>query len=173
MTLISRNAGVPRRHRRVLVSLLVALTWAALPAAAATWTCSVSATGPNFGVYNPFATTPDEENGTVNATCTLLSGGAATVTITDSFSTGSSGTYTNRTLLSGTNALNYNMYYDAGYTEIRGNGSGGSQTGGATLNLTAGNPTQSVSGTIYGKINAGQNVAPGTYTDTIVVTITF
>jgi spore coat protein U-like protein len=151
----------------------VALAMFALPLAAATWTCSVSATGPIFGVYNPFATTPDEENGTLKATCTLLSGGAATVNITDSFSTGSSGTYSNRTMLSGANVLNYNLYYDAGYTQIRGNGTGGSQTGGATLNLTSANPTQTATGTIYGKVNAGQNVAPGTYTDTIVVTITF
>jgi spore coat protein U-like protein len=151
----------------------LALALMALPAAAATWTCSVAATGPNFGVYNPFAATPDEENGTLNATCTLLSGNAATVTITDSFSTGSSGTYANRTMLSGANVLNYNLYYDAAYTEIRGNGTGGSQTGSATLNLTKANPTQVATGTIYGKINAGQNVAAGTYTDTIVVTITF
>jgi spore coat protein U-like protein len=95
------------------------------------------------------------------------------VTLVDSFSTGSSGTYSNRTLRSGTNILNYNLYYDAGYSEIRGNGSGGSYTGSATLNLTAGNPTQTATGTIYGKIPAGQNVAPGTYTDTLVVTITF
>lgn len=161
--------------RGVRQSLLpaVMLALAALPAAAATWTCSVSATGPVFGIYNPFATTPDEENGAVNATCTLLSGNAATVTLTDSFSTGSSGNYTNRTLLSGANVLDYNLYYDAGYTEIRGNGTGGSQTGGATLNLTSANPTQTATGTIYGRIPAGQNVAPGTYTDTIVVTITF
>jgi spore coat protein U-like protein len=161
------------RSRITAASVAVALTILAWPVAAATWTCSVSATGPNFGVYNPFATTPDEENGTLSATCTLLSGGAATVNITDSFSTGSSGTYSNRTMLSGANVLNYNLYYDAGYTEIRGNGTGGSQTGGATLNLTSANPTQTATGTIYGKINAGQNVAPGTYTDTIVVTITF
>ena len=161
-----------RWHSRPLVPGVL-LVCAALPAAAATWTCSVSATGPAFGIYNPFATTPDEQNGTVNATCTLLSGNAATVNITDSFSTGSSGNYTNRTLLSGANALDYNLYYDAGYTEIRGNGTGGSQTGGATLNLTSANPTQTATGTIYGRIPAGQNVAPGTYTDTIVVTITF
>jgi spore coat protein U-like protein len=151
--------------------LLAAL--GAQPAVAASWTCTVSATGPAFGIYNPCATAADEINGSLSATCTLLSGGAATVTLVDSFSTGSSGTYSNRTLRSGTNILNYNLYYDAGYSEIRGNGSGGSYTGSATLNLTAGNPTQTATGTIYGKIPAGQNVAPGTYTDTLVVTITF
>jgi spore coat protein U-like protein len=168
-----RSFEIPVRRVRHSYVIGVLLAFATLPAGAATWTCSVSATGPAFGVYNPFATTADEENGAVNATCTLLSGNAATVTITDSFSTGSSGNYANRTLVSGANVLDYNLYYDAAYTEIRGNGSGGSMTGSATLNLTSANPTQTATGTIYGKINAGQNVAPGTYNDTIVVTITF
>lgn len=156
---------------RVLIGLLLML--AAQQATAASWTCTVSATGPAFGTYNPFATAADEINGAVNATCTLLSGNSATITIVDSFSTGSSNSYANRTLRSGTNILNYNLYYDAAYSEIRGNGSGGSLTGSASLTLTSGNPTQTATGVIYGKIPAGQNVAPGTYTDTIVVTITF
>jgi spore coat protein U-like protein len=167
--------------RRVCRWRNIAASWAlgsllaapVLPAMAATWTCSLSATGPAFGIYNPFATTPDDENGTVTATCRLLSGSAATVSMTDSYTTGSSGTYTNRTLLSGSNALNYNLYFDAGYTEIRGNGTGVSYYGTATLNLTTANPVQTSSATIYGRIPAGQNVAPGTYTDTIVVTLTF
>ena len=154
-------------------ALWLVLAGSAVPAAAASWTCSVSATGPAFGIYNPFSATPDDENGLITATCTLLSGGAATVNVVDSFSTGSSGKYTTRTLLSGSSVLDYNLYYDAAYSEIRGNGTGGSQTGGATLNLTSANPTQSANGTIYGRIPAGQNVAPGTYTDSIVVTITF
>lgn len=164
-------AARSRASRWALAGVLLAL--AAQQATAASWTCTVSATGPAFGIYNPFSATPDEINGALNATCTLLSGGAATVTIVDSFSAGSSGTYTNRTMRSGTNTLNYNLYYDAAYSEIRGNGSGGSQTGSATLNLTSANPTQTATGVIYGKVPAGQNVAAGTYTDTIVVTITF
>jgi spore coat protein U-like protein len=71
------------------------------------------------------------------------------------------------------NTLGYNLYYDAAYSQIRGNGTGGSQTGGATLNLTPGAPTQSVNAVIYGRIPAGQDPAPGSYLDTIVVTITY
>jgi spore coat protein U-like protein len=144
-----------------------------MPVLSATWTCSVSATGPAFGVYNPFSASPTAANGAVQASCTLLSGGAATVSIVDSFSTGSSGVYSTRTMLFGANKLNYNLYFDAAYTTIRGNGTGGSQTGGATLNLTSANPTQTVTGVIYGRMPAGQNVAPGAYSDSIVVTITF
>lgn len=155
----------------LLAALLLCLS--PLCAKAATWTCTVSATGPAFGVYNPFNISPTEANGTVQATCSLLSGSSATVNIVDSFSTGSSGVYSNRTMLSGTNTLSYNLYFDAAYTQIRGNGTGGSQTGSATLNLTSSDRTQTATGTIYGRIPAGQNVAPGSYSDTIVVTITF
>lgn len=163
------------RHCRRLLAAASAL-WllgAVAPAAAATWSCTVSVIAPNFGAYNPFSATPDEVNGSLTATCTLLTGTAATVTLTDTFSAGSSGNYATRTMLSGANKLNYNLYKDAAYTQIRGDGTGGSVTGSATLNLTSANRVQSVSGTIYGRIPAGQNVAPGTYTDTLVVTITF
>lgn len=156
---------------RVLLALLACTLSSA--AAAASWGCTLGLTPPAFGVYNPFATTPDEANGLITATCTLLSGNAATVTVTDSFSTGSSNAYSTRTMLSGTNVLNYNLYFDAAYTQIRGNGTGGSQTGSATLNLTTSNRTQTASGTVYGRVPPQQNVAPGGYADTIVVTITF
>lgn len=145
----------------------------AMPVEAASWSCTVSATGPAFGIYNPFNAAPTTSNGSVQATCTLLSGTAATVNLVDSFTTGSSGIFSNRTMLSGTSRLNYNIYYDAAYSSIRGDGTGGSQTGGATLNLTSTNRTQTATGVIYGRIPAGQNVAPGIYSDTIVVTITF
>jgi len=152
---------------------LVPLILLAGYAQAATWTCGVSATGPNFGIYNPFTVTPTVANGLITVTCTLTSGGAATVNVVDSFSTGASGSYATRTMISGANKLNYNIYYDAAYTSIRGNGTGGAPTGGATYNLTSTNPSQTNTGIIYGRIPAGQNVAAGSYTDVITLTLTF
>ena len=160
--------------RRIAAASLLACCGQLLPVlAVAAVSCSVTATGPAFGVYSPLNATPTYANSTVQVTCTLLSGGATTVTLVSSYSTGASGTYAMRTMLSGANTLNYNLFYDAAYTQIRGNGTGGSQTGGATLNLSPGTPTLSASGTIYGRIPARQDVAAGTYTDTIVVTITY
>ncbi len=160
--------------RRAAAASLLACCGALLPVLAeGAVSCSVTATGPAFGIYGPLNATPTYANGTVQVTCTLLSGGATTVTLVSSYSTGASGSYAMRTMLSGANTLNYNLFYDAAYTQIRGNGTGGSQTGGATLNLSPGTPTLSASGTIYGRIPALQDVAAGTYTDTIVVTITY
>jgi spore coat protein U-like protein len=144
----------------------------ALPAWSAV-TCSVAATGPAFGNYNPLNASPTVANGTVTVTCTLNSGGATNVSVVSSYSTGNSGTYTARRMKSGANILSYNLYYDAAFTQIRGDGTGGSQTGGATLALTTSSRTQQASSPIYGRIPAGQDVAAGSYTDSIVVTITY
>jgi spore coat protein U-like protein len=160
---------LPLGTRAVWVSLGIALPGGSHAAVS----CQVTATGPAFGVYNPVSASPTLANGVVTATCTLLSGGSTFVTLVSSYSTGSSGTYANRTLVSGANHLNYNLYLDAAYTQIRGDGTGGSQTDSATLRLTRRAPTQQVQGTIYGRIPAGQDVAPGTYLDTIVVTVTY
>jgi spore coat protein U-like protein len=135
--------------------------------------CSVAATGPAFGIYNPLAGAPLLANGQVTATCTLTGTTSNSVSLVSSYSIGSGASYTARSMVSGTSRLDYNLYYDAAFSQIRGDGTGGSQTGGATFNLTRNNPTQSVSSVIYGRIPAGQDVAPGSYLDTIVVTVTY
>jgi spore coat protein U-like protein len=155
--------------RRLLTMVILLASKLSLAAVS----CSVSATGPAFGIYNPLNASPTYANGLVTATCTLLSGGGTTVSLVSSYSTGSSGTYANRTLLSGANSLNYNLYYDAGYTQVRGNGTGGSSTGSASITLTPAQPTGQAQGTIYGRILASQDVAPGSYLDTIIVTVTY
>jgi len=148
------------------------LSWA-VPAGAAV-RCSITATGPAFGVYNPLQTTPTYANGVVTATCTWMSNPSpVTVSIVSSYSTGNSGTYSTRKLLSGTSALGYNLYYDDAYSSIRGDGTGGSSQGGGSIAVSRNSPTGSTSSVIYGRIPAGQDVAPGSYTDTINVTITY
>ena len=162
---------MPRRHA---FAFALALGLACLPVAAiAAVSCTVSAVGVAFGTYNPLSATPTYANGSVQATCTLTGTTSTTVTLTSSYSAGASGNFGLRTMLSGANTLGYNLYYDAAYTQVRGDGTGGSQTGGATLNLTRTSPTQTASGTIYGRIPAGQDVAAGSYADTIVVTVTY
>ncbi len=154
-------------RRLLLLALFVpAGAWGAV-------TCTVSATGPAFGVYNPLSTTPLLANGQVSASCTLTGTTSTTVSLVSSYSTGSSGTYALRTMLSGTSSLGYNLYYDAAFSQVRGDGTGGSQQGGATMTLTRTAPTASVTSVIYGRIPALQDVAPGSYLDTIVVTVTY
>jgi spore coat protein U-like protein len=136
-------------------------------------TCTAAATGPAFGVYNPLNASPALANGTVSVTCTWIGGGSTTVNVVSSYSTGNSGSYATRYMLSGVNRLNYNLYYDAAFTQIRGDGTGGSQTGGATLTVTRNSRTASASSVVYGRIPAGQNALPGSYLDTITMTVTY
>jgi len=147
--------------------------WLASPVVYAAVTCTVSATGPAFGNYNPLNAAPTLSNGSITASCTLTGNVNTTVNLVSSYSKGSSPTYTPRTMTSGANRLNYNLYYDAALTQIRGDGTGGTQTGGATFALTTGNRTQSTTSTIYGQLFALQDVAAGAYADTIVVTVMY
>lgn len=158
--------------KAALPAIIVAALWSMDAAAAAT--CTVSATGPAFGVYDPFSATARTANGTVQATCTYTGGpGTTNISMTARYSTGFSGNYATRYMLSGTNRLNYNIYFDAAFTQIRGDGTGGTQAGTANLSVSAGRRTDSVSATIYGRIPAGQDASPGVYADTITITVTY
>jgi spore coat protein U-like protein len=61
--------------------------------------------------------------------CTSTTPGSTTINLVANYSTGSSGTYALRTLRSGANVLNYNLYFDAAYTQVRGDGTNGTQPG--------------------------------------------
>jgi spore coat protein U-like protein len=152
--------------------LQAALLLAAAPGAGAAVTCSVSTVGVVFGAYNPLASAATTSAGSITVTCTSTNNGNTTINIVATYGTGYSGTYASRTMLSGSNVLNYNLYFDAAYTQVRGDGTGGTTAGSATLTLGR-NQTGSASGTLYGRIPAGQDVAPGAYADAIVVTVSY
>jgi spore coat protein U-like protein len=157
-----------------LRSVATALILLCLPGfALAVATCNISTTGPAFGTYDPSSATATTANGSVTATCTWISGGNTTVNLVVIYGPGNAGTYPNRFMLSGAQQLNYNIYFESSFTTIRGNGTAGTQTGQATLSVSSGNPTVTATGTLFGRIPAGQNAAPGSYSDTIVVTMNY
>jgi spore coat protein U-like protein len=158
------------RHRCAsLVAAALLLAVAGPPARAVILgTCTVSAVGVSFGNYNPVATTALTSTGQVTVNCsTAFVFGTTAITI--DLSTGASNTYTARTMLSGTNTLTYNLYQNAADTVIWGNGTGGSSA--YDGNITGAQPTLQV--TVYGQIPALQNPVPGSYTDTITVTVNY
>jgi spore coat protein U-like protein len=96
------------------------------------------------------------------------------VDYTVALSTGSSGSYMNRTLRSGLNTLNYNLFIDAALSQVWGVNGGATAARSGAMNLFFFAPTAQSDLTIYGSIPAGQyNVAPGSYNDTIIVTVTY
>jgi spore coat protein U-like protein len=120
--------------------------------------CTISASGPVFGTYEPSAPLPLDAAGTIQFSCTS----PALVTI----STGSSGTYAVRTMRSGDSTLGYNLYTHANRNQVWGDSTGGT----AVRNVGVGS-RQSVP--IFGRIPPSQDVAAGEYSDTLMVTFNF
>jgi spore coat protein U-like protein len=141
-------------HFRVLAC--ACLLAGALPAAADV--CTVSVVGPSFGVYDTTSSSPSDAVGRVQISCPS----GATVTV----STGGSGTYFPRSMRSGPATLAYNLFVDAARTRILGTWGGGTQV----IFVPQGN-NRSVP--IFGRIPPLQDVDPGTYTDTLTVSVFF
>lgn len=142
-------------------------------------TCTLNATGINFGNYDPTSNAAVTANGSISFRCTGTGTGD---TVSVMLSTGNSGTYTNRTLALGTQTLDYNIYADSGYTAILGNGTGGSyylyacygKGSGSPCGNSGGYPSGTTfSGAMYGQMPGGQDVGAGTYTDNLTVILTF
>lgn len=155
------------------LGLLTGLLCAVSPAVHAAVICRVRTTPVRFGIYDPLSMSATLSTGTVVTTCRLRGRLATQVTVTSSLTAGSSGDYLNRTMRLGGNSLIYNLYLDAADTQIAGDGTGGSSTASATLALTLFNSRQRWRETLYGSMPASQDAAPGTYTDSIVVTINY
>jgi spore coat protein U-like protein len=157
------------------VLLLMALGGSSHALALSCLLATVSSTGPSFGTYTPDSIAANNSNGSVIVNCVVATALNGTTTATVSLSAGSAATFTPRTLLSGAHKLNYNLFIDPAYTQIWGDGTGSSLTvtDSFTFILTGG-LIQSDTTTIYGQIPPLQlNVFPGSYSDTITVTVTY
>lgn len=143
--------------------LLAALTAAAaLSTAQFPGGCTVrSTTGVAFGAYDPIglnATAPRDAAGQIRYRCRR---GSPLV----SLSPGGAGSFQPRLLRQGARTLGYNLYRDAGRTQIWGDGGPGTYT----VRGQRGTRTLPV----YGRIFPGQVAAAGSYADTIVATFNF
>ena len=126
--------------------------------------CTISATSVNFGSYNVFDGPALDSTGTITYRC---NGAANNISI--SLSKGLSSTYSPRLMSKGVEALSYNLYTNAGHTNIWGDG-----TSGTTVYVRANPPNNSdVNLTIYGRVPSGQDVSAGTFIDTVSATINF
>ena len=130
--------------------------------------CSASAQSVPFGNYNPFSLTATDATGTVTVTCTGIS---LLVSYTIKLSTGTSGSFTTRTMKLGGTSFNYNLYTNALRVTVWGDSTGGSFTITDGYLITLGTVNRDYS--VYGRLFAQQNVAPGLYSDTILVTVEY
>jgi spore coat protein U-like protein len=122
--------------------------------------CTVSASNLNFGNYNMVQL---DATSTVSATCT--SGSPYNIGLNQGVAAGA--TVANRKMTGpAANQLNYSLFSDAGRTSNWGN-----TVGKDTVPATGTGVAQRV--TVFGRIPASQPRPPGTYSDTITVTVTF
>jgi spore coat protein U-like protein len=159
--------------RSSVALLLAGLLFGQPGSAATTVSCTATATGIAFGLYNPLATASNASTGSLRVTCTGRGTGSANVTVNVTLSTGLSNSYATRKMFSGTNTLNYNIYWSTAYNQIIGDGSGGSFPGSTQPFAVPAGGTNLATGTFYGLAPAGQDVAPGSYADVIAVTVDY
>lgn len=127
----------------------------------------VSSLGSLSFAYHPLTPADGGQyaSGTLQVTCSGDQGAIGEVTLDP----GHSGSYVHRLMTSaGGSQLTYNLYLDATYTTVFGDGTAGTVP---FVNQPAGS---SVSFACYGRIDAGQTaVAAGSYSDTLTVTVVF
>lgn len=122
--------------------------------------CSVTATAIAFGNYS----SASGNTGTSNVTVTCQ----ATTPYTLDLDAGAHGTLngqsTTRAMASGASLLNYNLYTTAALTTVFATGAGNDISSTASPSDTQ---------HVYGSLPSGQSSGPGSYTDTVNVTITY
>lgn len=148
--------------RRLVITAAAVL---ALTARDADALCVIdSVVGLAFGDYDVMSNTPKDISGSVTYRCLI------SLSITIDISAGGGGTFANRRMarMGGGGNLAYNIYADITRTLVWGNGTSGTVRYGPLVGLLTG-----VTVPIYGRIPAKQDVATGTYTDTVVVTLNY
>lgn len=146
------------------------------PAARAAIDCGVSTGGVDFGAYDPTVATPKDSVGTLTVRCSYAGTGGSTEAHYQIFlSPGISGDYRQRQMASGVNRLQYNLYLNAGRTEVLGDNSHSTERieGELRVGPGVGNGTRTAMHSMYGRIPALQDAKTGFYVDTIVATLQF
>jgi len=155
-----------------VTSRILALLLALAPAlAGAATTCTFSSTpGMSFGAYADSSASPTDAATSIVVLCSRNGGPTPTTVTLQVGPSANSGLIATRTMRSGANSMNYNLYRDSGRSQVWGQTSG-VDTG--SISLTVPN-NSSANGTlvIYGRIPALQNVPAGTYGDTVQITVT-
>jgi len=135
--------------------------------------CSATTTSVDFGAYDVFSAANDTSTGSVAILCQRQASDPASVGVAYvvTASTGSSSSYATRTLRSGANALNYNVYSNSNFTTVWGSGSSSTGVLSGSFTLTVANPNRNRTHTVFGRIPALQDAAVGVYGDNLLVTV--
>lgn len=147
--------------RRLLAAICLLALGLALPWSARAQTCTpTSSTGINFGTINAITTPNQDVSGTITVSC---SGGTIGKLARACSYLGTGNNALNKTMSSGANTLNYNVYSDAARTVYYMSKDYAPQN---YQTYTIASTATILTFTMYGRVFSGQTVAPGTYTGT-------
>ena len=130
--------------------------------------CNVSGALLNFGAaIDPLSSAvPIDATSSLTVQCTNTT--PYSVALDAGTNAGGASSFANRAMKNGAHSLGYQLYLNAGRSSVWGDGTGGS----APATGTGTGSSQTL--TIYGRLPVlGSTVVPGTYTDTVTVTITY
>jgi spore coat protein U-like protein len=122
----------------------------------------VSASSLNFGGSQGVLTANVDQSSTIQVQCT----NTTPYKIGLDAGTGAGATVAARKMTSGGATITYSLYTDSGRTTVWGN-----TVGTDTVSATGNGSAQST--TVFGRVPPQTTPAPGTYTDTITVTVTY
>lgn len=131
--------------------------------------CVISAANISLGEYlaaDTHATSPLDGTGSVNVACTKNASATIGLSQGGNSATGSTDAAPLRQMAAGAERLRYDFFTDSGRSATWGN----------TVATSKGYTASSVSSsniTIYARVPAGQDVAAGSFSDTVTATITF
>lgn len=123
-----------------------------------------------FGEYDAFQAGRTRSVTRIGVEC---QGPATKIRPTIELSAGSSQDFARRTQRSGSNVLTYNIYADQALTQIAGDGTSGTTVVFPELQSRTAGGNGTISVDLYGAIDPRQFVPPGSYFDTVYVTLTF
>ena len=159
-------------RRAALALIAVLAVWLAAPSPASATcilcTCTINATDVAFGNFQPLDNALKDSTGVVTVTCGPI-GVLADYDV--KLTTGGSGAFATRRMVSGANTLSYNLYTSAARTTIWGDGTGGTGKISDAWLIILGNTSRSY--TIHGRVPATTTAIPGAYTDTVIARVEF
>lgn len=163
-------------RRRALPALSMLCLLAAAPAAQAACnllcSCSTTTTNLVFGNYNPLAFGNTDTTGTITVKCGGVAGLAIPYTV--DLGKGNAATYAGRYMTGGGSQLSYNLYGDSMFTQVWGDGTASTVRASGNIGLDLLGLSPGIVYTVHGRIPGRQlTVIPGSYSDSVTVTLTY
>lgn len=129
--------------------------------------CTVAGTTLNFGNnIDPLAATPPlDSTSTLTVSCTNTT--PYTVALNAGGNAGGAANFGARAIKNGSSLLTYQLYRDSGHATVWGDGTNSS----SVASGTGSGSSQTIN--IYGRLPSLAGAIPGSYTDTVTVTISY